>query len=169
MGTIKPFEIKDLKELHELLTSNRWEFFLDPVIDERGLKIRDEKYFSSDTNQTLVYRDNHEKLLGYIHFDKIENTSIDAPSFTVCVDKSMRGKRIGKDLVKKGVTYIFDKYNNIRRIYAQTREDNIPMKKTFESLGFRQEARYKKEWEIRATGEYVDTLGYAILREEFKQ
>ena len=45
MNTIKPFEVKDLEEIHKLLTSNRWEFFLDPVIDERGLKVRDEKFF----------------------------------------------------------------------------------------------------------------------------
>lgn len=169
MGTIKPFESKDLKELHELLTSNRWEFFLDPIIDERGLKVRNEEYFSSDTNQTLVYRDDRGKLLGYIHFDKIENTNNDSPSFTVCVDTSIRGKGVGQALVKEGVKYIFDKYNKIRRIYATTREDNLPMQKIFELLGFRQEARYKKEWEIRETGEYVDTLGYAILKEEFKE
>jgi RimJ/RimL family protein N-acetyltransferase len=115
-----------------------------------------------------VYRDDYEKLLGYIHFDQIKNTNIDAPSFTVCVDKNSQGMGIGKNLVKNGVVYIFDKYNHIRRIYAQTREDNIPMIKTFESLGFRQEARHKKEWPIRTTGEYIDTLGYAILKEEFR-
>ena len=167
MSTIKLFESEDLQELHKLIASNRWDFFLDPIIDERGLGVRDEKYFLNETNQTLVYRDDNGILLGYIHFDNIKNTNNDAPSFTVSVDKGIRGSGVGKELVKQGVKYIFDKYDKIRRIYATTREDNIPMQKIFESLGFRQEARHKKEWEIRATGEYVDTLGYAVLRDEF--
>jgi RimJ/RimL family protein N-acetyltransferase len=130
------------------------------------LKVRDEKHFASDAAQTLVCIDD-DKLLGFIHFDSIKNSSGDYPSFTLCVDKDARGKGVGKQLLHDGVGYIFNHYDKIRRIYATTREDNIAMQKTFKSVGFRQEARYKKEWENRETGEYVDGLGYAILREEF--
>ncbi|MEJ0053885.1 MAG: GNAT family protein [bacterium] len=160
------FRPGDLPAIHHLLTSNRWEYFLDPIIDERGLAIRDENYFSSETAQTLVCYD-ESKLLGFIHFDNIKNSGSDAPSFTLCVDKDARGKGVGTKLLKEGIAYIFGRYDKIRRIYATTREDNAAMRKVFESLGFRQEARHKKEWENRETGEYVDAVGYALLREEF--
>lgn len=165
---IRPFKSEDLSALHLLLASNRWDYFLDPVINERGLKIRDEKYFMSDTTQTLVYVDEANKLLGFIHFDKIKNSAGDSPSFTLCVDQGARGKGIGQKLLHNGVKYIFEHHDKIRRIYATTREDNVAMRKTFESENFRQEAHYKKEWENRDTGEYVDSIGYAILREEFR-
>jgi RimJ/RimL family protein N-acetyltransferase len=165
---VRTFQREDLPAIHHLLFSNRWDYFLDPVIDERGLAIRDEKYFMSDTAQTLVYADDANAILGFIHFEGVTNKSGDAPSFTLCVDASARGKGIGTQLLKDGIAYIFDTYPKIRRIYATTREDNLPMQKVFESLGFRQEARHKKEWENRETGEYMDAVGYAILRDEFE-
>ena len=162
---IRLFESTDLKSLHHLLTSNRWEYFIDPLIDERGLKVRDELYFSSNTNKTLVYIDTDGALVGYIRFFDIENSDSDAPDFIVSVDEKVRGKGVGSKLVKEGVKYIFKTYDKIRRIEAATRVDNIPMQNVFESAGFVHEATYRKEWRVNEN-EYVDSLGYGILREE---
>lgn len=162
------FKAEDLPAIHQILISNHWDYFLDPVIDEHGLAIRDEAYFSNEKNHTLVYTDEAGKILGFIHFDNVKNSVGEAPSFTLCVDKDARGKGVGVTLLKDGIKYIFDHFDKIRRIYATTRADNSAMQKTFEALGFRQEARHIKEWEDRQTGTFVDTLGYGLLREEFK-
>lgn len=162
---IRPFKPSDTLALHTLLTANRWEYFIDPIIDEEGLKIRNEKYFSSENNQTLVSVDENGMLQGYIRFFDIENSDDDAPDFIVSVDESVRGKGIGTELVKEGVKYIFSKYDKIHRIEATTRVDNLPMQKVFESAGFTHEATYRKAWKVRGS-EYVDALGYGILREE---
>lgn len=164
---IRAFKPDDLPDLHNLLVTNRWEYFLDPVIDEHGLKTRDEKYFSSKSTQTLVALEENQ-IIGYIQFDNIEDASDTAPSFTLCVATIARGKGVGTALLKKGSAYIFNTVKNIRRIYATTRADNVAMIKTFEAVGFRKEARHLKEWENRDTKEFVDAVGYAILREEFK-
>ncbi len=164
---IRLFEPSDLPALHHLLTSNRWEYFIDPIIDEEGLNVRDLLYFSSDTHKTLVYVDTRGSILGYIRFFDIENSDSDAPDFIVSVDEHSRGKRIGLELVKQGVKYIFSTYDKIRRIEAATRVDNIPMQKVFESAGFTHEATYRKEWRV-SKDHYVDSLGYGILREEVK-
>ena len=164
---IRPFQPEDILALHKLLTSNRWEYFIDPVIDEQGLKVRDEKYFSGEKNETLVSVDSDGNLQGYIRFFDIENSDSDAPDFIVSVDDNARGKGIGTELVKEGVKYIFSKHDKIRRIEAATRADNIPMQKVFVSAGFTHEATYRKEWRVK-DGEYMDSLGYGILREEVK-
>ena len=166
---IRPFDSKDLPAAHRLLASNRWEHFLDPVIDEQGLKIRDEKYFSGDTAETLVAIDDEGTLVGLVQFEGVNNDVDAFPSFTLYIEKGARGKGLGTELLKEGIAYIFRKFDKVRRIYATTRADNTPMQKTFEAVGFRQEARHKKEWQNRETGEYIDTLGYALLREEFRK
>jgi RimJ/RimL family protein N-acetyltransferase len=163
---IKLFEASDLSDIHYLLTSNHWDFYLDPLIDEAGVRVRGEDYFSGDGNVTLVSRSDQGVLEGFIHFDTFKNSDENAPSFNISVDKGARGKGIGTQLVKEGIKYIFEHHTKIRRIYATTREDNIPMQKVFESLGFRLEATHKKEWKIRETGAFVDELGYALLKED---
>lgn len=157
----------DVPALHHLLTSNRWDYFLEPVIDKKGLEVRDEKYFASNTTQTLVYLDSQENLKGFIRFFDINNSDIGSPEFNVNVDEGARGKGVGKLLVRRGVEHIFDSYAKVRRIEATTRVDNKAMQRVFELAGFRHEATYKKDWPV-GEGKYVDSLGYAILREEFK-
>ena len=162
---IRPFISEDIPAIHHLLTSNRWEYFLNPIIDERGLEVRDEKYFASDTTQTLVFIDSERSLKGFIRFFDIKNSDIGSPEFIVNVDEGARGKGVGTELVSRGVRYVFDTYDKVRRIEATTRVDNKAMQKVFKSAGFRHEATYRKDWRVKE-GKYVDSLGYAILREE---
>lgn len=164
---IRPFISQDIPAIHHLLTSNRWEYFLHPVIDERELQVRNEKYFASNTTQTLVYIDSAESLKGFVRFFEIKNSDSESPLFTVKVDESARGKGVGTQLVVQGVRYIFDTYDKVRRVEATTRVDNKEMQRVFKSVGFRHEATYREVWRIKE-GKYVDSLGYAILREEFE-
>ncbi len=165
--TIRPFISEDIPALHHLLTSNRWEYFLHPVIDERELQARNEEYFASMTTQTLVYIDSAGDLKGFIRFFEIKNSDAESPLFIVNVDESARGNGVGTELVVQGVRYIFDTYDKIRRVEATTRVDNKAMRRVFESAGFRHEATYREVWRIKE-GKYVDSLGYAILREELE-
>ncbi|MHB1129456.1 MAG: GNAT family N-acetyltransferase [Ilumatobacteraceae bacterium] len=164
---IRLFVSEDIPALHHLLTSNRWEYFLNPVIDERELAVRDKRYFASDTTETLVYIDSERSLKGFIRFFDIKNSDIDSPLFIVNIDESARGIGVGTELVRRGVKYVFDTFDKIRRVEATTRVDNKAIQKLFESAGFRHEATYRKVWRVK-DGKYVDSLGYAILREEFK-
>ncbi len=163
---IRPFIPEDIPALHHLLTSNYWEYFLNPIIDEQELQARNEKYFSSNTTQTLVYIDSAATLKGLIRFFDIKNSDTESPLFIVNVDESARGNGVGTELVVQGVRYIFDTYDKIRRIEATTRVDNKAMQRVLASAGFRHEATYRDVWRIKE-GTYVDSLGYAILRDEF--
>src|SRR3989344_8342853 len=102
-GTVRIVRSEDVKDIHNLFISNRWEYLLDPIITEEGLKIRDKKYFSSNENKTLVYRDEQGKLVGVIRFFEIEDNDTSSPDFTIYVDEQARGKGIGKELIQKGI------------------------------------------------------------------
>lgn len=167
MTTVTLFQSSDLADIHHLLVSNRWEYFLDPIVTEEGLKKRNETYFSSNENATLICRDETEKLLGLIRFFEIENDETSSPDFTIYVDGKARNKGVGKRLLTEGVKHIFATYPHIRRIEATTRSDNIPMQKLFESIGFVKEAHYRKEWKNGESGKFMDAFGYALLKDEF--
>jgi len=168
MITTTLFQSSDLTDIHNLLMSNRWEYFLDPVVTEEGLKKRDGAYFSNNENATLVCRDETGELLGFIRFFDIENDETSSPDFTIYINEKDRGKGIGKRMLTEGIKHIFATYPNIRRIEATTRSDNVPMQKLFESVGFVKEAHYRKEWKNRESGEFMDAFGYALLKEEFR-
>lgn len=167
MATVRIFNAEDINDIHDLLTSNRWEYLFESVITTEGLKKRNEEYFSSNDSKSLVYRNAQNKLLGVIRFFEIEDNDTSDPDFTIYVDEQARQKGVGKKLLKEGVQFIFDAYRNIRRVEATTRCDNIPMQRLFEAVGFAKESHYRKVWKVSNTGEFMDSFGYAILRDEF--
>ena len=167
MGTVRIFNAQDIKDIHDLLTSNRWEYFVDPVITAEGLNLRNVEYFSGKNSKSLVYRNAQSELLGVIRFFEIEDNDTSSPDFTIYVDEQARQNGVGKKLLKEGVQFIFDTYKNIRRVEATTRCDNIPMQRLFVAVGFSKESHYRKEWKVSNTGEFMDAFGYAILRDEF--
>ena len=169
MGTVRVFNPEDIKDIHNLLTSNRWEYFLDPVITAEGLKKRNEEYFSSKDSKSLVYRSAQNNLLGVIRFFEIEDNDTSSPDFTINVDEQARQKGVGKQLLREGVQFIFDMYKNIRRVEATTRCDNVPMQRLFEAVGFAKESHYRKVWKNSNTGVFMDAFGYAVLKDEFRQ
>ncbi len=163
---IRPFKKEDLLKIHNLLLSNTWEFFTKPTLSKSDLISRNEYYFSSISNETIVLVDDEEDVKGFIRFFDIENVEDASTLFDVYVDLGYRGKGFGTLLVIEGIKYIYEKYKNIRRIEATTRFDNLTMQKVLEKCGFRKEAQYRKAWKIDSES-FVDTFGYGLLREEF--
>jgi RimJ/RimL family protein N-acetyltransferase len=163
---IRLYEPSDLEDIKSLLTSNSWDYH-SSVINAATLTDKDNSYFTSDTNRTLVYTNSDNVLKGYIRFFDIEDSDTDSPLFDIRVDQSARGSGVGSQLLREGVRYIFNTFLQIRRIEGTTRADNIAMQKVFEHVGFKHEATYRKSWRT-LDGEHMDTFGYGLLKEEFK-
>ena len=164
---IRFFQPSDLSALHNLLSSNNWPYHDIQKPDEDFIASKSEEYFLNNSVKTIVYVDENNHISGYIRFYGIEDLDTDSPLFDIRVSEFSRGKGIGTQLVKEGLKLIFNHYKNIRRVEANTREDNIIMQRLLENIGFTQEARYRKCAKL-LDGTYVDIFGYAILREEFK-
>lgn len=75
-----------------------------------------------------------------------------------------RGNGYATEAARALVTYGFDKLA-LHRIWADTSNINVPSWKVMERLGMRREGHYR-ESEFR-DGQWIDTLVYAILAEEW--
>lgn len=165
MFEIRLFEESDLRRIHQFLLDNLWPFHMDDRITQEGLESRGFEYFSSDSSRTFVCLDD-QKLVGFIRFYDLSNSDTCYPSFDIRVAQDHRGRGIGQNMLLQGIKAIFQEFDQIRRIVCETRFDNLGMQKALEKVGFRKEAVYLKEWKINATNTFVDSYGYAILREE---
>ena len=77
-----------------------------------------------------------------------------------------RGKGYCSEAIKVMVDYLFLS-KDITRIQAHTDSRNTPSQRTLERNGFRREGAIRKQFFMR--GEWIDSLLYSILREEWKE
>lgn len=62
---------------------------------------------------------------------------------------------------------LFDAYPRITRVEAQTRDDNIAMRRVLLHNGFVKEAHYRRTWPM-AGGSPRDSVAYGLLRSDFE-
>lgn len=80
-------------------------------------------------------------------------------------DDEYWGKGIGFEALTLWCDYLFKYFEEIARLDLRTWSGNIAMMKLAEKLGFTLEARFRKARIVN--GEYYDSIGYGILREEW--
>lgn len=80
-------------------------------------------------------------------------------------DDEYWGKGIGFEALILWCDYLFEYFEEIARLDLRTWSGNIAMMKLAEKLGFTLEARFRKARIVN--GEYYDSIGYGILREEW--
>ncbi len=83
----------------------------------------------------------------------------------VIFDEQYWGKGIGKQALSLWITEQFDKRPELVRIGWTTWSGNTAMVKLSKSLGFKQEACYRKARIVE--GAYHDSVSYGLLREEW--
>jgi len=91
-----------------------------------------------------------------------------APMFPVRLNSEHRSRGLGKPILDWLTEYIFTNFPDKRRIEAQTREDNIQMRKLFNKCGYIKEAYYRMASPTEK-GERVASIAYGILREDWEQ
>lgn len=83
-----------------------------------------------------------------------------------CLARDWWGRGIGSQVARLVVDFGFRSLR-AHRIYAQVFPDNTASMRILERLGFRSEARLRRDSFVR--GEWHDTLVYAILEEDWKR
>jgi len=81
-------------------------------------------------------------------------------------DEGVWGKGLGADALKLWVDYHFKQDETLVRLDIRTWSGNKGMIKLAEKIGFVQEACFRKARIVK--GEYYDSIGFGILREEWK-
>lgn len=88
------------------------------------------------------------------------------PLFDLRIGSDHRGEGLGTATLRFGTQHVFDTRPNAQRFGGYTRHDNHAMRAVFENLGFTHEARHREAWRT-AEGDFVDSVGYAVLRREW--
>jgi RimJ/RimL family protein N-acetyltransferase len=101
---------------------------------------------------------------GIVSVDELED---DAPMLDLRIAGPWRNLGLGRQALALATDRVFASHQAIRRIEGTTRADNFAMQRVFDSCGYTQEARYREAWPAQG-GDYLDSLGYAILRREWK-
>lgn len=155
---IRTFRPSDLQVINVFIEQHKW-----PYHREGSQKNFSLDQLTKETKTILAFE--REVLVGYIRITDFVDG--ETPLFDVRIAEQCRGKGVGTKLVKEATNTVFKELPHTIRFEATTRIDNEAMKNVLKYLGWTQEAHYRKGWQTSDT-EYMDALGYAILREEWE-
>ncbi|PSL37901.1 RimJ/RimL family protein N-acetyltransferase [Labedella gwakjiensis] len=97
----------------------------------------------------------------------LEDLEDDAPLFDLRLANDARGRGLGVPTLQALTREVFERFPAVNRFEGQTREDNIPMRRTFLRAGWVKEAHYRDGWPV-AGGDPVASVAYAILRRDWE-
>lgn len=78
--------------------------------------------------------------LGYVRFDRRD----DEAQISIAVDKNHRKKGLGRFLIKRGLDLIAKDWDDVLRVTASVKAENVESQNLFEFLGFAKESRDKQ-------------------------
>ncbi|OIH96725.1 GNAT family N-acetyltransferase [Curtobacterium sp. MCBA15_001] len=146
----------------EFLTTNRFPFHVASAPDREAVQQRiDDGAFSSPEHAVLRV-DIDGSLVGIVVLDDLDD---DAPMIDVRLSERSRGRGIGTTLVRALADHVFAASPDVTRIEAQTRDDNVAMRKALLRNGWVQEAQYRRTWPVDGQASR-DSVAYGILRED---
>lgn len=157
-------EKREREALASWISSDSWPFFLgkNPTKEEILKRIEDGDFFGEGEANFWVFATG-EVPIGLIEIYQLDDL---APMFSIRLKSEFRGKGYGKPILEWLTRYIFENYPDKRRIEAQTREDNIPMRKLFARTAYLKEAYYRMASPTEEGGR-VASIAYGILREDW--
>ncbi|ERI93704.1 acetyltransferase, GNAT family [Clostridiales bacterium oral taxon 876 str. F0540] len=159
-------EFKDeIDNLVEFLTTNTWEFFGTPNPSPERIRANYEnQLYTGEGYKTFwIILDDNIKV-GILWLYDLDDGD---PLFDIRISKKYIGMGIGTTAVNWLVSYVFNNYPGIKRIEANTRQDNYAMRCVFNKCGFAKESHHRKAW-VGQDGIPYDSIGYGITREDWK-
>ncbi len=155
----------ETEQLIAFLAGEVWPYHGTATLTEANVReqIAQGRYDSNDEKQTFWILNDEGAKIGLLRiFDLGDPT----PMFDIRISAKYRGQGSGLQAVKKLVEYVFTNYDDKIRLEGHTRADNHAMRKTFHNAGFVKEAVHRSSWPSE-DGELHDSIGYAILREDW--
>lgn len=155
--------LNDKETLAQWLSSDEWDNFTNPRISfENAVGWIERGGLHGDDKRTFWIEVELRNKVGLIQlYDLLDSTAM----FDIRINTSHRGLGIGRKALSWLTNFAFENYPEITRLEANTRQDNVAMRKVLQSCGYVKEAHYRAGWN---TGEspldWVDSVAYAILR-----
>jgi RimJ/RimL family protein N-acetyltransferase len=119
--------------------------------------------YAGDETRTFRVRLGDGERVGLIVLEDLADPS---PTTDFRVRSAHRGRGIGERMVRWAAEHVFTQWPVKPRLKGQTRADNAAMRRVFRRCGWVKEAYYRRSWPV-GDGVYVDSVGYAILKEDW--
>lgn len=155
----------DRPALVDFMTRNHFPFHGNPHPTRAEIEtaIGNGAYRDEDNDSFWIDHSGH----GRIGFLRLEDLSEGAPVFDLRLEGTVRGRGLGREVLKEATHHVFSTMPDVNRFEGQTREDNIAMRKTFLRCGWVKEAHYREAWPVKG-GAPVASVAYAILRRDWE-
>jgi len=161
--TYRRVEPDDCDRLVVFLTGDTWPFHGSSVVtaDKARRWIAAGRFHGEDNRAFWITVDGEDA--GLICLMELGERT---PMFDLRLRARFRSKGIGGHALRWLTAYLFTELPAIRRIEANTRQDNRAMRRAFQRAGYVKEAHYRDAWPVEG-GEVYDGVGYAILRRDW--
>lgn len=175
---LRDWKLDDLEPYaHWLQPGHRWQELDGPyfkkaaaeeipgIIEKTKARILDGDF--ADPRVRLIIADpEHNHLLGQVSRYWISEETNWLAAGIVIYDPALWGQGYGFEALGLWTDYLFRALPQIVRLDLQTWSGNTGMMKLAAKLGYQLEGRFRKTRIV--TGQYYDSLGYGILREEWE-
>ncbi len=163
--TFERFREDEAEELVTLLSGNAWPFQVSssPTPEKVRAWIA-EGIFSGDAQELHWVVAPGGERVGALHLEELDKPTA-TTDFRLRVD--MRGRGYGRAMARFAADHVFSAHPSVVRVDVKTRVDNVAMRRVMAaSPGWVLEAYYRRSWPD-AAGTYHDSVGYAILRDDW--
>ncbi|MBU8792950.1 GNAT family N-acetyltransferase [Micrococcus luteus] len=154
----------DRDALVALLTENAWPFHTRPrVTRPEAEKAVDGGAWEDEDHRTFWIEHPEHGRVGVV---RLEDLTDPTPLFDLRVAERFRGRGLGAQILTALTRHVFETMPAVDRFEGQTREDNVPMLRTFRRAGWVKEAHYRRGWPVDG-GEPLASVAYAMLRQDW--
>jgi len=163
--TFERYREEDADELVTFLSANTWPFQVSssPTAEKARGWIAEGVFGGDQQELQWVVAPDGERV-GILHLEELDRVTA-TTDFRLRSD--MRGRGYGKAMARFAADRVFSTYPKVVRVEAQTRIDNVAMRRVLRATpGWVLEAVYRRSWPD-ADGIFLDSLGFAILRDDW--
>lgn len=149
------------------LCAETWPFHSNSVLTVERVRewIASGLFGGTNHRAFWIFRGSDERV-GLIRLFDLDDIPDGTPMFDLRLRGSARGLGVGSQAVRWLTSYCFETWPELHRIEANTRADNIGMRRVFTKCLYSKEAHVRKAWRS-ANGDRFDTIYYGILREDW--
>jgi putative hydrolase of HD superfamily len=122
--------------------------------------------FPDPRARLIIAEPGSNKMIGQVSRYWISDETHWLAAGIVVYDPALWGQGLGFDALGLWTDYLFHSLPQLVRLDLQTWSGNVGMMRLAEKLGYRLEGRFRMARIVK--GEYYDSMGYGILREEWQ-
>lgn len=162
---LDPVDVRgaDREALVAFLTAGPWPFHVRtwPTREQVQDDVDGGRY-DEDAEALWVLADGERVGLGVL-----EDLADDTPVLDLRLAPAARGRGLGLPALRALTDHLFATQPAARRFEAQTREDNVAMRRVLLRAGFVKEAHFREGWPFEG-GPPLASVAYAVLRRDWE-